>query len=80
MKKKPIKPPAKQSLEEALAALSEEPKDDTFRGFSVSGDAGSKFKAKRRGKPASSKQLNMGVFLEWFEGSQALERIVTLER
>ena len=38
-----------------------------------------KFK-KRRGKPDKTKQFNIGSFLEWFEGSQALERIIILER
>ena len=38
-----------------------------------------KFK-KRRGKPDKTKQFSIGSFLEWFEGSQALERIIILEK
>ena len=38
-----------------------------------------KFK-KRRGKPDKAKQFSIGSFLEWFEGSQALERIIILEK
>ena len=88
IKKKPVKPPPKQTLEEAIAALSGEKTEEegglittslsSFLLF-VGLNPLAKFK-KRRGKPDKTKQFNIGSFLEWFEGSQALERIIILER
>ena len=88
IKKKPVKPPPKQTLEEAIAALSGDKTEEEGGGFQDYDIMSSlflglnplaKFK-KRRGKPDKTKQFSIGSFLEWFEGSQALERIITLEK